>query len=109
VTDCEYSRCRTSRCENLCLKHVLFQRADVEVQASDYEYLRNERVDADWSVFDRVFTSAGAGTRKPNLSFYQHVLQETGADPQRTVSFLGHDHLVIYDLLPPLHTPDVQD
>ncbi|KAI9715122.1 MAG: hypothetical protein M1828_001057 [Chrysothrix sp. TS-e1954] len=30
----------------------------------------------DWTLFDRVFTSAAAGTRKPESSFYKHVLSE---------------------------------
>ncbi|PSR90637.1 Haloacid dehalogenase-like hydrolase-domain-containing protein [Coniella lustricola] len=30
----------------------------------------------DWKLFDRVFTSAGAGKRKPEAGFYEHVLKE---------------------------------
>ncbi|KAI0001225.1 Haloacid dehalogenase-like hydrolase-domain-containing protein [Xylariaceae sp. FL0662B] len=30
----------------------------------------------DWPLFDRVFTSAAAGKRKPELGFYHHVLNE---------------------------------
>ena len=45
----------------------------------DYEVLRTKP--ADWSLFDHVFTSAAAGQRKPNLSFYQRVLAETNIDP----------------------------
>lgn len=32
----------------------------------------------DWSLFDRVFTSAAAGMRKPDLGFYRHVLDHVG-------------------------------
>jgi len=45
----------------------------------DHEYLRTKS--ADWSLFDKVYTSADAGERKPNLGFYRHVLDDTGADP----------------------------
>ena len=32
------------------------------------DYLRTRPVD--WSLFDKVYTSADAGKRKPNLGFY---------------------------------------
>jgi FMN phosphatase YigB (HAD superfamily) len=38
-----------------------------------------------WSLFDEVFTSSAAGSRKPNLSFYQHVLRSTGINPEKAV------------------------
>ncbi|KAK3983896.1 HAD-like domain-containing protein [Cladorrhinum sp. PSN332] len=38
-----------------------------------------------WSVFDRVFTSFDAGMRKPDLSFFRHVILETGCNPGRTL------------------------
>ncbi|KAK0659490.1 Haloacid dehalogenase-like hydrolase-domain-containing protein [Cercophora samala] len=38
-----------------------------------------------WSVFDRVFTSFKAGMRKPDVSFYRHVIQETGCNPSSTL------------------------
>ncbi|KUI70175.1 Alpha-D-glucose-1-phosphate phosphatase YihX [Cytospora mali] len=39
-----------------------------------------EEVEAkmDWLLFDQVFTSAAAGTRKPELGFYRHVLDHIG-------------------------------
>ena len=40
---------------------------------------------ADWSVFDRVFTSGHAGMRKPDLSFYHYVLEETKLAPEEAV------------------------
>ena len=40
---------------------------------------------ADWSVFDRVFTSGHAGMRKPDLSFYHHVLKEIQLLPGEVV------------------------
>ncbi|KAK3401455.1 Haloacid dehalogenase-like hydrolase-domain-containing protein [Sordaria brevicollis] len=38
-----------------------------------------------WEAFARVFTSADAGMRKPDLCFYQYVIKETGCDPSRTI------------------------
>ncbi|KAI9763568.1 MAG: hypothetical protein M1840_000430 [Geoglossum simile] len=53
------------------------------VSRPDYEVLRTKS--ADWSIFDRVFTSGAVGERKPNLGFYQHVLNATQAAPQSTI------------------------
>ncbi|KAI0345466.1 HAD-like protein [Trametopsis cervina] len=53
------------------------------ISGPDYDVLREK--EADWSVFDRVFTSAAAGMRKPNLNFYRHVLSEINTDPASTV------------------------
>ncbi|KAG1749471.1 HAD-like domain-containing protein [Suillus lakei] len=53
------------------------------ISAPDYEFLRTKPVD--WALFDDIFTSAGVGERKPNLSFYKAVLSSTGADPSRTI------------------------
>ena len=39
----------------------------------------------DWTVFDRIFTSAAAGMRKPDLCFYRHVVEETGCNPATSV------------------------
>ena len=41
----------------------------------------------DWSIFERVFTSADAGMRKPDLSFYKFVLDEIKAEPS-SVTFV---------------------
>ncbi|KAI0083056.1 Haloacid dehalogenase-like hydrolase-domain-containing protein [Irpex rosettiformis] len=49
------------------------------ISAPDYEVLRTKT--ADWSVFDKVFTSAAAGMRKPTLGFYKHVINTIGGDP----------------------------
>ncbi|WP_394830098.1 HAD-IA family hydrolase [Pendulispora rubella] len=53
------------------------------ISEPDAIVLRNKLLD--WDVFDRVFTSAAAGARKPNIDFYQYVLEQTGADPRRTI------------------------
>lgn len=38
-----------------------------------------------WEIFDDVFISGDVGHRKPELSFYNHVLQKTGAKPSHTI------------------------
>lgn len=53
------------------------------VSKEDYAVLSTKL--ADWSVFNRVFTSGHAGMRKPDLSFYRHVLEETGLAPEEAV------------------------
>ncbi|KAI0047754.1 HAD-like protein [Auriscalpium vulgare] len=53
------------------------------ISAPDYEVLRTKP--ADWGIFQRVFTSAAAGMRKPNLGFYKYVLEEIKADPATVV------------------------
>ncbi|KZV70680.1 HAD-like protein [Peniophora sp. CONT] len=53
------------------------------ISAPDYEVLRTKP--ADWGIFERVFTSAAAGQRKPNLGFYRYVLSETNTDASRAV------------------------
>ncbi|KAJ7465007.1 Haloacid dehalogenase-like hydrolase-domain-containing protein [Mycena latifolia] len=52
---------------------------------SHTDYLALEDGPANWAIFDGIFTSSGAHERKPDLSFYQHVLSETGLTPHRTV------------------------
>ncbi|KAK7743157.1 hypothetical protein SLS53_004242 [Cytospora paraplurivora] len=39
----------------------------------------------DWTLFDRVFTSAAAGTRKPELGFYRRVLEQIGVAGDKAV------------------------
>ena len=53
------------------------------ISKPDYAVLSTKT--ADWSVFDRVFTSGDAGMRKPNLNFYHHVLKETRTIPQDVI------------------------
>ncbi|KAH8110768.1 HAD-like protein [Phellopilus nigrolimitatus] len=55
------------------------------ISAPDYEVLREKATAEEWALFERVFTSAAAHERKPNLGFYKYVLEETGVDPLRTV------------------------
>lgn len=55
------------------------------ISAPDWDVLSQKMTPKDWTLFDRVFTSAAAHERKPNLAFFQHVLNETGVDPSRTV------------------------
>lgn len=39
----------------------------------DFEDLESKM---DWSLFDRIFTSAATGTRKPEMDFYRYVLNQ---------------------------------
>ena len=55
------------------------------ISAPDYVVMRGKL--ADWSFFERVFTSADAGMRKPDLSFYKFVLDEIKAEPS-SVTFI---------------------
>ncbi|KAK3503314.1 hypothetical protein B0T13DRAFT_486202 [Neurospora crassa] len=48
-----------------------------------FEYIRT--LPFPWEAFTRVFTSAAAGMRKPDLCFYQYVINETGCDPSRVI------------------------
>ena len=65
------------------LKHQSDGRLQVyamsNISRPDYDYLRTKP--ADWSVFDKVYTSADASERKPSLGFYRHVLGDISADP----------------------------
>ena len=53
------------------------------ISKEDYTVLSTKM--PDWSVFDRVFTSAHAGMPKPDLSFYHYVLEETKLAPEEAV------------------------
>ncbi|KAK0461065.1 Haloacid dehalogenase-like hydrolase-domain-containing protein [Desarmillaria tabescens] len=53
------------------------------ISLPDYDVLQTKP--ADWSLFDRVFTSGAVGERKPHLGFYRHVLAETKADPHSSI------------------------
>lgn len=53
------------------------------ISAPDYEVARGKPTD--WTIFERVFTSAGAGMRKPDLCFYKYVLDEIKAEPASVV------------------------
>ena len=53
------------------------------ISAPDYAVARGKPTD--WSIFERVFTSAAAGMRKPDLCFYKFVLDEIKAEPSSVV------------------------
>ncbi|TFK28266.1 HAD-like protein [Coprinopsis marcescibilis] len=53
------------------------------ISGPDFETLRSKP--ADWSIFEKIFTSAGVGERKPNLGIYRHVISATGIDPRRAI------------------------
>lgn len=48
----------------------------------DFEDLESKM---DWSLFNRIFTSAAAGTRKPEMSFYRYVLNQINLDGNQVV------------------------
>ena len=53
------------------------------ISAPDYAVARATPVK--WSIFERVFTSAAAGMRKPDLCFFKFVLNEIKAEPSSVV------------------------
>jgi FMN phosphatase YigB (HAD superfamily) len=53
------------------------------ISAPDYAVTRGKP--AEWGVFERVFTSAAAGMRKPDLCFFKYVLDEIKAEPSSVV------------------------
>jgi FMN phosphatase YigB (HAD superfamily) len=53
------------------------------ISAPDYAVARGKPTD--WTIFERVFTSAGAGMRKPDLCFYRYLLDEIKAEPGSVV------------------------
>ncbi|KAG7442307.1 HAD-like protein [Guyanagaster necrorhizus] len=55
------------------------------ISQPDYDALRSITVDMDWSIFDGIFTSFAAGTRKPELKFYRYALSQASLDPSRTI------------------------
>ncbi len=52
------------------------------VSKEDYAFLSTK---LDCSDFDQVFTSGHSGMRKPDLSFYRHVLEEIKLAPEEVV------------------------
>ncbi|KAI9437689.1 HAD-like domain-containing protein [Lactarius indigo] len=53
------------------------------ISAPDYADTRAKPTE--WGVFERVFTSAAAGMRKPDLCFFKFVLDEIKAEPSSVV------------------------
>ncbi|KAH9972460.1 hypothetical protein BGW80DRAFT_1252735 [Lactifluus volemus] len=53
------------------------------ISAPDYAVARNKP--AKWEIFERVFTSADVGMRKPDLRFFKYVLDEIKAEPSSVV------------------------
>jgi HAD superfamily hydrolase (TIGR01549 family) len=54
------------------------------ISREDYDFLRTT-VEADWSLFDRVFPSGHAGMRKPDVQFFKHVLREISGKPEEVI------------------------
>ncbi|KAE9405549.1 HAD-like protein [Gymnopus androsaceus JB14] len=53
------------------------------ISMEDFAFLQTKSSDLD--LFDHCFTSSAAGARKPMLGYFRHVLENTGADPTRTI------------------------
>ncbi|KAH8996492.1 HAD-like domain-containing protein [Lactarius hatsudake] len=53
------------------------------ISAPDYEVTRARP--EEWGIFERVFTSAAAGMRKPELCFFKFVLDQIKAEPSSVV------------------------
>ncbi|KAH9164229.1 Haloacid dehalogenase-like hydrolase-domain-containing protein, partial [Lactarius sanguifluus] len=53
------------------------------ISAPDYEVARARP--EEWGIFERVFTSAAAGMRKPELCFFKFVLDQIKAEPSSVV------------------------
>ncbi|KAK0244744.1 HAD-like domain-containing protein [Armillaria nabsnona] len=53
------------------------------ISQPDYEALRRDLSDIDWSLFDGIFTTFEAGRRKPDPEFYRYTLSEAGLNPSR--------------------------
>lgn len=79
-----FAQARESLCSDHAITTFLHElRKDPAIQVyamsnvgkEDFEELATKM---DWSLFDRVFTSAAAGMRKPELEFYRHVLDDIG-------------------------------
>ena len=44
-----------------------------------------QSLDLPWSIFDKAFASGIEGMRKPDLCFFQHVIEETGVHPSEII------------------------
>ncbi|KAH9041146.1 HAD-like domain-containing protein [Lactarius hengduanensis] len=49
------------------------------------DYVNARAIPTEWGVFEQVFTSAAAGMRKPDLRFFEFVLDEIKAEPSSVV------------------------
>ncbi|KAF9063013.1 Haloacid dehalogenase-like hydrolase-domain-containing protein [Rhodocollybia butyracea] len=54
------------------------------ISAEDFAFLQTVK-SSDMDLFDHCFTSSAAGKRKPDILYFHHVLERTGADPSRTI------------------------
>ncbi len=63
------------------------------ISMPDWEVLQTKGRPEDWLLFERVFTSAEAMERKPNLGFYQRVIREITkySDAQPKSEVKGHN------------------
>lgn len=54
------------------------------ISQPDIELLLAKHPD-EWAIFEEIFPSSKAGTRKPRLAFYRHALNSIGTDPKDVV------------------------
>ncbi|KAK8135084.1 hypothetical protein PG984_007096 [Apiospora sp. TS-2023a] len=47
--------------------------------------IAREKVDLSWDLFTKCFASGYEGMRKPDLAFFQHVVNEIGGDPREMI------------------------
>lgn len=52
---------------------------------SQEDYALVKGLDVDWSLFEQVFVSSEMGMRKPELRFYQRVLDEIGLQAEQVI------------------------
>ncbi|KAF9532637.1 HAD-like protein [Crepidotus variabilis] len=55
------------------------------ISAPDWAVLSTKAADEDWELFSRTFTSAAAGERKPNIGFFEKVIEKARIDPSSTI------------------------
>ncbi|KAI0882903.1 HAD-like protein [Annulohypoxylon maeteangense] len=48
-------------------------------------YKKARMLSLPWDIFKSIFISGEVGERKPDLCFFQHVVQQTGVDPSQIV------------------------
>ncbi|KFA54738.1 hypothetical protein S40293_00763 [Stachybotrys chartarum IBT 40293] len=79
-----FAQARKSLEPNAAIVSLILQlKQDPEIRVFAMSNIGKEDFDElgdkmDWLLFDRVFTSAAAGMRKPELGFYRHVLDHIG-------------------------------
>lgn len=55
------------------------------ISQADFAYLLSSRPQSDLSIFDGIYPSNVAGSRKPEKEFFEYVVRESGIDPKMTI------------------------